>query len=107
MSTQIQAPHPRIRPWSADTSFTLGYGLPGKPDDSYDRPFDYFNLDVGLDTATGVESVFSRGLLYGSDYASGSNYRGIWGLYGLYDYAAPNIFGVSSTAGAFGTNGQW
>lgn len=91
----------------ADTSFTIGYGLPGKPDYSYDRPFDYFNFDLGLDTATGVESVFSRGLLYGTDYGAGSNYRGIWGLYGLYDYAAPNIFRVSSTAGAFGTTGQW
>jgi hypothetical protein len=54
-----------------------------------------------------VQSVFSRGLLYGSDYAYGRNYRGIWGLYGLYDYYAPNIFRVSSTAGAFGTTGQW
>ncbi|HEY1889246.1 MAG TPA: DUF3943 domain-containing protein [Steroidobacteraceae bacterium] len=91
----------------ADTGFTLAYGLPGRADYTYDRPFDYFNLDVGLDTATGVESVFSRGLLYGNDYASGRNYRGVWGLYGLYDYAAPNIFRVSSTAGAFGTTGQW
>jgi hypothetical protein len=91
----------------ADTGLTVAYGLPGKPDYSYDRPFDYFNLDLGLDTATGVESVFSRGLLYGTDYGSGRNYRGIWGLYGLYDYAAPNIFRVSSTAGAFGTTGQW
>ena len=91
----------------ADTSFTIAYGLPGKPDYSYDRPFDYFNFDFGLDTATGVESVFSRGLLYGTDYGSGNDYRGIWGLYGLYDYAAPNIFRVSSTAGAFGTTGQW
>ena len=91
----------------ADTSFTIGYGLPGKPDYTYDRPFDYFNFDLGLDTATGVESVFSRGLLYGTDYGSGGNYRGIWGLYGLYDYAAPNIFRVSSTAGAIGTTGQW
>lgn len=91
----------------ADTGLTIAYGLPGKPDYSYDRPFDYFRLDLGLDAATGVESVFSRGLLYGTDYGSGRNYRGIWGLYGLYDYAAPNIFRVSSTAGAFGTTGQW
>jgi Domain of unknown function (DUF3943) len=91
----------------ADSSFTMGYGLPGKPGYSYDRPFDYFNLDLELDTATGVESVFSRGLLYGTDYSRGESYRGIWGLYGLYDYAAPNIFRVSSTAGAFGTTGQW
>jgi len=92
---------------TAETSFTIAYGLPGKPDYSYDRPFDYFNFDFALDTATGVESVFSRGLLYGTDYASGETYRGLWGLYGLYDYAAPNIFRVSSTAGAVGTTGQW
>lgn len=91
----------------ADMSFTMAYGLPGKPDYGYDRPFDYFNVDLGLDTATGVESVFSRGLLYGTDYAGGRNYRGLWGLYGLYDYVAPNIFRVSSVAGALGTTGQW
>jgi hypothetical protein len=91
----------------ADANLVVAYGLPGKPDYSYDRPFDYFNFDLGLDTATGVESVFSRGLLYGTDYALGRNYRGIWGLYGLYDYAAPNIFRVSTTAGAVGTTGQW
>ena len=91
----------------AATSVTIAYGLPGNPDYSYDRPFDYFNLDFALDTATGVESVFSRGLLYGTDYSSGRNYRGLWGLYGLYDYAAPNIFRVSNTAGALGTTGQW
>jgi hypothetical protein len=91
----------------AAASFTLAYGLPGKLDYSYDRPFDYFSLDFGVDTATGVESVFSRGLLFGSDYSGGDSYRGIWGLYGLYDYAAPNIFRVSSTAGALGTTGQW
>jgi len=91
----------------AETSFAIAYGLPGKPDYSYERPFDYFNFDFALDTATGVESVFSRGLLYGTDYASGESYRGLWGVYGLYDYAAPNIFRVSSTAGAIGTTGQW
>jgi hypothetical protein len=88
-------------------SITIGYGLPGKPDYSYDRPFDYFNFDFAADSANGVESLFSRGLLYGTDYDVGSDYRGVWGLYGLYDYVAPNIFRVSSTAGALGTTAQW
>jgi hypothetical protein len=88
-------------------SFTMGYGLPGKPGYDYDRPFDYFNFDVALDTANGIESIFSRGLLYGAGYAAGANYRGVWGAYGLYEYVAPNIFRVSSTAGAFGTTAQW
>jgi hypothetical protein len=92
---------------AGSASFTVGYGLPGKPGYSYDRPFDYFNFELTLDTTNVVESLFSRGLLFGTDYRSGSGYRGIWGVYGLYDYVAPTIFRVSSTAGAIGTTGQW
>ncbi len=88
-------------------SITIGYGLPGKPDYQYARPFDYFNFDLALDTANAVESVFSRGLLYGTDYGLGVNYRGVWGVYGIYDYVAPNIFRVSNTAAALGTTAQW
>jgi hypothetical protein len=41
----------------------------------------------------------SRGLLVGTDYAVGSNYRGVWGLYGSYDYTmSPQTFRISSTA---------
>jgi hypothetical protein len=91
---------------TASIDFSVAYGLPGKPDYDYARPFDYFNLEVGADTANGLETLFSRGLLKGTDYAIGDNYRGIWGLYGLYDYSAPNVFRVSNTAGALGTTGQ-
>jgi hypothetical protein len=86
---------------------SVAYGLPGKPDYSYERPFDYFNLEFAFDSADGVESIFSRGLLIGAPYEAGHSYRGIWGLYGLYDYSAPNLFRVSSTAGALGTTAQW
>jgi hypothetical protein len=92
---------------SGIATFAVGYGLPGKPGYSYDRPFDYFNFELTLDTANTVESIFSRGLLYGTDYVAGPNYRGVWGVYGIYDYSAPNIFRVSNTAGAFGTTAQW
>jgi len=88
-------------------TFSMAYGLPGKPGYSYERPFDYFNFDLALDTANGVESVFSRGLLYGSDYEAGPDYRGVWGVYGIYDYNAPNIFKVSNTAAGLGTTAQW
>jgi hypothetical protein len=49
----------------------------------------------------------SRGLLVGTDYQAGDNYRGVWGIYGSYDYIAPPIFRVSSTAVSVGTTGQW
>ncbi|HZO23367.1 MAG TPA: DUF3943 domain-containing protein [Steroidobacteraceae bacterium] len=88
-------------------SLSLAYGLPGKPGYDYDRPFDYFDFQLALDTSNAVESVFSRGLLYGTDYSAGPNYRGLWGLYGIYDYVAPNIFRISNTAAGLGTTGQW
>jgi hypothetical protein len=48
-----------------------------------------------------------RGLLYGTDYKIGENYRGIWGLYGSYDYISPPIFHISTTALSLGTTQQW
>lgn len=48
-----------------------------------------------------------RGLLYGRDYHLGDNYRGIWGIYGGYDYLSPTIFRVSTTAVSLGTTGQY
>jgi hypothetical protein len=101
------APTQTFKRGAGSASFTVGYGLPGKPDYSYERPFDYFNFELALDSTNAVESVFSRGLLYGTDYDIGPAYRGVWGVYGLYDYVAPNIFRVSNTAGAFGTTAQW
>ena len=94
------------RSGAGSASFTIGYGLPGKPEYSYDRPFDYFNFELTLDSTNGVESLFSRGLLFGTDYEIGPRYRGVWGVYGLYDYAAPTTFRVSSTGGAIGTTAQ-
>jgi Domain of unknown function (DUF3943) len=87
--------------------FTMSYGLPGKADYAYERPFDYFNFELASDTQNGVEAVFSRGLLVGTDYDWGPNYRGIWGLYGSYEYVAPQVFRVSTTAASFGTTNQW
>ncbi len=99
-------------PQSYDTGetigdFTIGYGLPGKPGYSYERPFDYFHFQFTAASSNILENVIVRGLLYGKDYAVGDNYRGIWGLYGTYDYIAPQIFRISTTAAALGTTGQW
>ena len=87
--------------------FSIDYGLPGKPGYSYTRPFDYFNLQATASSANGFENLMTRGLLVGRDYEEGTNYRGIWGLYGSYDYIAPQIFRVSSTALSLGTTAEW
>lgn len=89
--------------------FLMAYGLPGKPGYTYKRPFDYFHFELtSLGTVDNAfENVMIRGLLLGADYKAGNSYRGIWGLYGGYDYISPHIFRVSSTSLSFGTTFQW
>jgi hypothetical protein len=87
--------------------FALDYGMPGKDGYRYDRPFDYFSFRATVSTANGFESVLTRGLLAGRDYQAGKDYRGVWGLYGSYDYISPQTFRISSTALSLGTTGQW
>src|SRR4030095_17161723 len=86
--------------------FAIDYGLPGKPGYTYHRPFDYFAFQATASSANGFENLLTRGLLIGTDYEVGPDYRGVWGLYGIYDYIAPQTYRVSSTALALGTTGQ-
>ena len=85
---------------------TVSYGLPGKPGYTYTRPFDYFDFHVTSVTANTLESLNTRGLLAGTTYASGNSTRGIWGLYGSYDYISPQAFRVSTAALSLGTTWQ-
>ncbi len=106
------APSSDFEPNEAMVNFLLTYGLPGKPGYSYTRPFDYFEFEI---TGVGntvhplnpVQNVMTRGLLLGRDYEIGGSYRGIWGLYGSYDYVSMPFFRVSTTALSFGTTSQW
>jgi len=93
----------------ASGDFTMAYGLPGKPGYSYKRPFDYFHFEfTSLGTVDNpFDNIMIRGLLLGKDYKAGNSYRGIWGLYGGYDYISPHIFRVSSTSVSLGTTFQW
>lgn len=87
--------------------FFVDYGMPGKSDYAYRRPFDYFNFQFTTSTGSRFENIFSRGLLVGKAYGKGADRsRGVWGLYGTYDYVAPQIFRVSSTALGLGTTVQ-
>ncbi len=87
--------------------FALDYGLPGKSGYTYKRPFDYFTFQGSVSSAIGLESVLTRGLLFGTDYRIGKTYRGIWGLYGSYNYLAPQVFRLASTALSLGTTAEW
>jgi hypothetical protein len=94
---------------NATIDFSMAYGLPGKPGYSYTRPFDYFHFEAMAvsNVDRPFEDVMLRGLLFGQKYDAGDSYRGIWGLYGGYDYIAPQIYRVSSTAASLGTTFQW
>ena len=91
----------------AQAAFAIDYGLPGKPDYQYTRPFDHFSFQATASSANTFENVLTRGSLFARSYEIGPRYRGVLGLYGSYDYIAPQTFRVSSTALSLGTTGQW
>ena len=87
--------------------FSLDYGLPGQPGYTYRRPFDYFAFQATASTGEGFENMTTRGLLVGKDYTAGNNYKGVWGLYGSYDYISPQLFRIASTGLSIGTTAEW
>lgn len=93
----------------ATVDFVMDYGLPGKDGYQYIRPLDYFSFQMtgAANSGNPLENIMTRGLLIGNKYELGDAYRGVWGLYGSYDYISPQIFHVSSTAGSIGTTAQW
>jgi hypothetical protein len=96
---------PRRREAAAD--FALEYGLPGKDGYTYHKPFDYFLFSARVSNVNGLESLTSRGLLFGAPYSPGDKLRGIAGLYGSYDYLSPQLFRIASTGLSLGSNLQW
>ena len=86
--------------------YSMEYGLPGKPGYEYTRPFDYFAFQATASTANVFENVQTRGLLLGKAYDEGHDFRGVWGLYGSYDYISPQTYRISTTALSLGTTAQ-
>jgi hypothetical protein len=82
-------------------ALSMDYGYPGNPSYRHERPFDYFRIESSV-SLEGLEHLSTRGLLAGADYGAG-RLGGIWGLYGIYEYFAPDDFNFSSTALSFGT----
>jgi len=96
-----------VHPRAAQVDYAMDCGLPGKPGYSYRRPFDYFNFEVALSSSNGVENLTSNGMLLGDRFAWGESVRGIAGLYGGYEFLAPQVFRVSTTSVSLGTTLQW
>lgn len=86
----------------------LVYGAPGDPHWRYRHPFSYFDASASV-TFPGVSmaNLHIRGLAVGAQYGGETSaLRGLWGLYGLYDFGANNIVRVSSVGVGFGTTLQ-
>jgi len=98
-----------VRPIDASIDYAISYGLPGKPGYRYFRPLDYFEFEIGsaTDNSNIIDHLMTRGLLWGKRYEPNDDFRGIWGLYGSYDYISPKLFRISSTAASLGTTWQW
>lgn len=100
-------PSTELKRNEAIADYLLEYGMPGKPGYQYERPFDYFSFQARASSVRGIESIHNRGLILGVPYGAGDRYRGVWGLYGSYDYLSPQLFRLSSTALSLGTTGTW
>jgi hypothetical protein len=107
LHTQLGSSTTDVKKSEGLVDFAIDYGLPGAKGYQYTRPFDYFNFEAAASTANGFESITTRGLLIGVPYEIGAGYRGVWGLYGSYDYLAPQTFRVSTTAVSLGSTAQW
>ncbi len=93
----------------ASLNYSISYGLPGQPSYSYTRPFDYFQFEITAATRPNkiIGNITVQGLLLGTKYKAGEAYRGVWGLYGGFDYISPPFFRVSSATASLGTTAQW
>ncbi|MDA8129003.1 MAG: hypothetical protein M0Z73_09940 [Betaproteobacteria bacterium] len=87
--------------------YALDYGLPGSPGYRYLRPFDYFAFQATASSASKIENVMTHGVLVGRGHEAGDSFRGVWGLYGSYDYIAPQMYRISTTALSIGSTAQW
>jgi len=60
----------------ASLDYFLAYGS-RKDGYTYDRPFDYFDVQfTAVSNKNVIENLMTRGLLYGKKYEAGDNYRG-------------------------------
>ena len=87
--------------------FHLIYGIPGDLTSSFgDRST--ASTRAGIVVGTGAAAdVTTRGLLTGAKFGGTGDWRGLWGLYGLYDYISPEVLRASTVALGIGGDELW
>jgi hypothetical protein len=107
---RVRDPQDTRSPSQRDVSleYAVTYGMPGKPGYTYGSPLSYFDIKVSalIDRQNPLEHIMLRGLLLGRKSSNAEHARGIWGLYGSFDYFSPYLFRVSSTAVSRGSTRQ-
>jgi hypothetical protein len=87
--------------------FYLEYGLPGSAATRTTARSTTSRSRRRSRAPTRFENVMTRGLLKGRPTRTARTLRGVFGLYGSFDYIYPQTFRVSSTALSLGTTAQW
>lgn len=87
--------------------FVGSYGLPGDPKFTPTKPMDHFDMvaDLSIAERRVIGTLFIRGLLYGRSFG-GDRLRGLWGLFGSYDYFSPSNVRVAAVGAGPGVSMQ-
>lgn len=85
-------------------AFLTARVIHGAPDEEVSGPFSHFDIaaDLSIDRTQVVGDFTVRGLLWGRGYRLG-RVHGVAGLFGSYEYVAPQIFRASSVNVGGGT----
>lgn len=78
----------------------LIYGPPGDPRFGYSTPFSHFDLELVVQAPEPLTlQLFTKGLLLGQQFGSASSkLRGLWGLFGQYDFSIASLVRISAVA---------
>lgn len=91
-------------PPQAVVAVLLVSGAPWNPRATYEVPLSYFDLRADLSFPFKVVgNIFIRGLLFGQRFGP----AGVWGLFGVYDYASAAIVRASGVGFGPGAVFQW
>lgn len=86
----------------------LLHGIPGQTAFEPKKPFDHFDFEAELNVSRQPFGLLTvDGLLWGGAWGRSSRFRGLGGLYAMYDFSNPTPFRVSSAAVGAGATLAW
>lgn len=86
----------------------LLHGIPGHTAFKPQKPLDHFDFEAELNVSTQPFGLLTvDGLLWGGAWGSAGRFRGMGGLYAMYDFSNPTPFRVSSAALGGGATLVW